>query len=75
MTTALRDARDGLRAAALTLSREVEMNRQILRNALSTGSELIRGLYPAPETTPTYALHAVGGDSDRAGGLLINRQI
>ena len=37
MTDTLRDARDGLRAAALILAREVEMNRQILRSALSSG--------------------------------------
>lgn len=73
MTDELRDARDGLRAAALTLSREVEMNRQILRSALSDGGELMRGLYGAPESQGTYRPEVRAAETESAGGLLINR--
>ncbi len=73
MTDPLRDARDGLRAAALTLSREVEMNRQILRTALSNGGELMRGLYGAPESHGTYRPEVRSAEKEPAGGLLINR--
>lgn len=73
MTDPLRDARDGLRAAALTLSREVEINRQILRTALSNGGELMRGLYGVPETQGTYRPETRSAEMEPAGGLLINR--
>lgn len=72
MTDTLRDARDGLRAAALTLSREVELNRQVLRSALATGGELMRGLYSQPEAS-TYGPENRPSDKD-LGGLLLNRQ-
>lgn len=74
LTEGLRVARDGLRAAALTLSREVEMNRQILRSALSNGGDLVRGLYGAPDAYGTYRPEArTHGEAEAAGGLLINR--
>jgi hypothetical protein len=74
MTEPLRDARDGLRAAALTLSREVEMNRQLLRSALSTGGDLMRGLYGAAEPANTYRPENHPGEGEVTGGLLIDRQ-
>jgi hypothetical protein len=74
MTDNLRDARDGLRAAALTLSREVEINRKLLRSALSTGGEMMRGLYSAPEPAATYRPEAAV-EAERSGGLLIDRQV
>lgn len=72
MTDGLRDARDGLRAAALILSREVEMNRKILRSALSTGGEMMRELY-APAAN-TYSGESNQGESEKKGGILIDRQ-
>jgi hypothetical protein len=74
MTDTLRDARDGLRAAALTLSREVEMNRQILRSALSTGGELIRGVYESPDAPNVYRPGEMKVEAENVGGLLIDRQ-
>ncbi|MEX2570663.1 MAG: hypothetical protein WD737_05110 [Gemmatimonadota bacterium] len=74
MTDALRDARDGLRAAALTLSREVETNRKVLRAALSTGGDLVRGLYGPAETGQTYRPDNSGSEKEAPGGLLIDRQ-
>src|SRR5690606_67270 len=71
MTDTLREARDGLRAAALVLAREVEMNRQILRNALSTGGDLMRGLYGVPDGPGTYSADPRAADAEPAGGLLI----
>jgi hypothetical protein len=75
MTDTLRDARDSLRAAALILAREVEMNRKILRSALSTGGELIRGLYGPSDAANTYGPgDQKSGDGDGTGGLMIDRQ-
>jgi hypothetical protein len=58
MTPTLRVARDELHAAAKTLSREVSMNRRILKEALAAGDQYARtlagvGATPATET-PTY---------------------
>ena len=75
MTDPLRDARDGLRAAALTLSREVETNRQMLRSALSTGGELMRGLYGPGEPANTYSAEKKDNEGKPTGGLLIDRQV
>ncbi|MEX2584023.1 MAG: flagellar export chaperone FlgN [Gemmatimonadota bacterium] len=75
MTDDLRDARDGLRAAALTLSREVETNRRVLRNALSTGGELMRSLYGPPEQENVYHRDSRPPEGESHGGLLIDRQV
>lgn len=76
MTEELRDASDGLRAAALILSREVEMNRKILRSALSVGGEMMRGLYAPENEAPTYAKPALHADGEgKAASLLLDRQV
>ena len=60
MTDAMRSARDELQASASALSREVDVNRRVLRDALSTGEQHARVL--------------VGAPADRAaGGVLIDR--
>jgi hypothetical protein len=75
MSEDLRFAMDGLRAVALTLSREVEMNRQVIRGALSAGDEYVRAFYGPPDPATLYGA-AVDGSTgkERAGGLLLNRQ-
>lgn len=74
MTNALRDARDDLRAIALTLAREVEINRKLLRSALAMGGELIQGLYGAGDAMRTYRPEGPVPEADKNGGLLLNRQ-
>jgi len=74
MTDALRFARDGLRAAALPLSQEVEVNRQVLREALTTGSEYVRTLYGATELPATYGANVRRVEAETTGGVLINRR-
>ena len=44
MTTGLRAARDELHSAARTLSREVALNRRILKEALAAGDQYVRSL-------------------------------
>jgi hypothetical protein len=74
MTDSLRDARDGLRAVALTLSREVELNRHVLREALTSGNEYVRALY-GPGDAPAYSAKGIAhSDREAKGGLLINRK-
>jgi hypothetical protein len=58
MTPDLRTARDELHSSARTLSREVALNRRILKEALAAGDQYARtlagvGTTPATET-PTY---------------------
>jgi hypothetical protein len=75
MTPELRDARDGLRAAALTLSREVETNRRVLRGALSTGGDLMLGLSASNEPEATYRPESRNAEATASGGRLIDRQV
>lgn len=74
MTPELREARDGLRAAALTLSREVEKNRQVLRGALSNSGDLMLGLSGSAEPEAMYRPESRTAEAAASGGLLIDRQ-
>jgi hypothetical protein len=74
MTDSLRFARDGLRAVALTLSREVEMNRQVLRGALSAGNDYVRSLYESTDIRGGYAAAPRRIAEGSAGGILLNKQ-
>jgi hypothetical protein len=72
MTEELRFAREGLHAAALTLSQEVETNRHLLREALASGTEYVRAIYGSPEPATGYAPPAHRAEPE-PGGMLINR--
>lgn len=74
MTDPMRFARDGLRAVALTLSQEVEMNRQVLREALYTGTDFIRTLYGVAEVPRSYGANVRRAEAETPGGALINRR-
>lgn len=75
MTEPLRFARDGLHAVALTLSQEVESNRQLLREAIASGSEYVRSIYGGgePLSATAYAASASRPEPD-GGGVLLNRR-
>lgn len=73
MTEELALAREGLHAAALTLSHEVEINRQVLREALAAGTEYARALYGGSEPKLLYGAEPARGTSDGHGGVLLNR--
>jgi hypothetical protein len=72
----LRDARDGLHAAALTLSQEVETNRQILREAMAAGSEYVRSLYGGQGNEPMalYSAEPQRTERESHGGVLVDRR-
>ena len=75
MIDELRNARDGLHAAALTLSQEVETNRQVLREAMAAGSDYVRSLYGgAAEPTPLYTAEPQRVERDSHGGVLVDRR-
>lgn len=73
MTDELRFAREGLHAAALTLSQEVETNRQLLREALASGTEYVRAIYGNAEPLAGYSAPSQRGEGESPGGMLINR--
>lgn len=74
MTDELRTVRDALRATAHVLSQEVQLNRQVLREALSAGSDLVRALYGVAEAPGTYGVQVRGAEAETPGGVLINRR-
>jgi hypothetical protein len=74
MSPELRSARDELRAVAQTLSREVETNRRVLREALSTGEQYVRTLVGASDQKGLYGAEgAPSAEAPSPGGLLLNR--
>lgn len=77
MIDELRNARDGLHAAALTLSQEVETNRQVLRQAMAAGSEYVRSLYGGQEGEAMTLYSAEPQRTEREsspGGVLVDRR-
>ena len=76
MTDPLRGARDELHASAQALSREVDVNRRVLRDALANGDQLVHALGGAPADLRTAGYGAPGAASAAAGpagGYLVNR--
>lgn len=76
MSEELRNARDGLHAAALTLSQEVETNRQVLREAMAAGSDYVRTLYggQAAEPMALYSAEPHRTERESHGGVLVDRR-
>lgn len=76
MDNRLRDARMRLQQAADLLTREVGMNRKLLREALSSGDQHVRTLVGAPTTASTYAHEGTTPSSAVASrGMLVNRTV
>lgn len=74
MTPALRTARDELHAAARSLSREVSLNRRILREALAAGDTFARTLAGADSReSPTYGAKTGTPPRPQHAGLLDRR--
>jgi hypothetical protein len=68
----VRDAREGLQAAARTLSGEVAVNRRLLREALAAGDEYVRALLGGGMPQPLYTESTAG--EQRTGARLLDRQ-
>jgi hypothetical protein len=75
-TMDLRLAQEELREAARRVSGELDVNKKILKGAISSGEEMIRGLRGGGEkTSGVYGPQATPPPSNGDGGLIINRQI
>jgi hypothetical protein len=73
MTDALRSVRETLQLSAQALSREVALNRQVLRKALASGDAYVRTLAGVPAAM-TYGARSLPMESAPPGGTLINRR-
>ncbi|MBK6486418.1 MAG: flagellar export chaperone FlgN [Gemmatimonadetes bacterium] len=71
-TDDLRTSREALQGSARTLAREVSTNRQVLREALTTGEEMVRTLAGVGGQRVGYD-HSGAGDAPRAA-YLVNRR-
>jgi hypothetical protein len=70
----LREARIRLQQAADILTREVGMNRKLLREALSANDQHVRTLVGGPANSSTYAIEGTAPAGTGAPrGVLVNR--
>jgi hypothetical protein len=75
VTTDLIVAVDRLQAAAQALSREIEINRHVLRGAIEAGDRVVRALCGARGATVSYDAGARAVAAPAGGGSLINQQV
>ena len=73
MTVQLGTLRDSLRQSARTLSQEVSVNRQVLRQALAGGEAYVRLLSGAPAAS-TYGAASTALPDTANEGMRINRR-
>ena len=75
MDSRFADARQRLQHAADLLTREVGMNRKLLREAISANDQHVRTLVGAPERGSTYGGDgaAASAPTPQARGVLVNR--
>lgn len=53
-TPSVIDARNALQDAAVSLSREVDMNKQVLRSAMDSGNDYVQKLFGGAQPAATY---------------------
>ena len=75
MTASLADARDGLKAAAQRLIRQMEVNRRVIQEVIVSGDRLIRVVCGVPEHASTYAPEAKDTEPPGRAGVLFNKQV
>ncbi len=73
MTESLRRSREDLHEAALQLSRQVELNRHVLREALAANDDYVRTLCGVG-SSGVYSADAQPAPTESRGGVLIDRQ-
>ena len=72
-TDDLRASREALQGSARTLAREVSTNRQVLREALTTGEEMVRTLAGVAAPRAGYGDSSARSDAPR-DSYLVNRR-
>jgi FlgN protein len=74
-TTDLIIAVDRLHSAGDTLSREIEINRRVLRGAIEAGDRVVRALCGARGAPVSYDAGANAVPAPAGGGALFNQQV
>lgn len=72
-TEELQNSRESLQGSARTLAREVSTNRQVLREALTSGEEMVRTL--AGVGAPRSGYDSTGAGEPPRGSYLMNRRV
>lgn len=62
-TPAVIDARNALQDAAVSLSREVDINKQVLRTAMDNGNDYVQKLFGTTEPAATYVAPMMASSS------------
>ena len=62
-TPAVVDARNALQDAAVALSREVDINKQVLRTAMDNGNDYVQKLFGANQPAATYVAPMLASSS------------
>ncbi len=75
MTQGLREARDGVLAAARAVSAELEINREILQAAIHSGEEYLRAIYAPAASAGLYGPGRPEEGARGSGGAFVNRQV
>jgi hypothetical protein len=75
LTPELEEARRGLRSEALSLRRELAINRRVLESASDAGEGFLRLLQGGTRAPATYAPGTGDGPGGSGGGTLFNRTI
>jgi hypothetical protein len=57
------EARNALQNTAVSLSREVDINKQVLRTAMDNGNDYVQKLFGAPEPAATYVAPTVAASN------------
>jgi hypothetical protein len=57
------EARNALQNTAVSLSREVDINKQVLRTAMDNGNDYVQKLFGAPEPSATYVAPMMASSS------------
>jgi hypothetical protein len=74
-TPGLTAAAGGLQAAAMALSREIEINRHVLRGAIEAGDQVVRALCGVRGAPVSYDATARAVQPPGGGGSLFNQQV
>ena len=73
-TDDLHNSREALQLSARSLAREVSTNRQVLREALTSGEELVRTLAGVGPARTGYGSDVSGGSDAARSSYIVNRR-
>ncbi len=75
MTPSLTEARDGLQATAHRLTRQMKVNRNVIKAVIASGDRLIRAVCGVPACAPVYSPDVDGAEPPGGAGVLLNKRV